>query len=150
LPIANATLENFSRRIQFFRLIEAFVQVDGTVFQETPYARDASQRKIIVDPAKKSGEPLASKQLINERYLFASFAIEIIHNPIADGTFRANLSRIAFYVVMLVNLQRKSPLLELAPYGSFRSCYGQKRRFQGFYTYYQSELLSMDEKEVSF
>jgi hypothetical protein len=43
--------------------------------------------------------------LINKRYLFALLAIKIINNPIADGTFRAHLSRIPFYVVMLVNLQ---------------------------------------------
>jgi hypothetical protein len=64
-----------------------------------------SQRKIIVYPAKEPGEPLASKQLINERHLFSFLAVEIVYNPIADGTFRANLSRIAFYVVMLANLQ---------------------------------------------
>jgi len=59
----------------------------------------------IIDPAKELREPLTSKQLIDERYLFAPFAIEIIDNPIADRTFRANLSCIALYIVMLDDLQ---------------------------------------------
>lgn len=74
-------------------------------FKKRPHGGNTlAQQKVIIDPPQKSREPLASEQLVNEGHLFALFAVKIINDPVTNGTFRANLSGIAFDAVMLSNL----------------------------------------------
>ena len=44
--------------------------------------------------------------MIDVGYFFALLAIKIIDNPVPDGALLGDLLRVAFYVLMLVRLQR--------------------------------------------